>query len=85
MKAWHQRTAFRTALAVAIAVAAALKASIGGGLTSEEWVDLVQVGLGAAALWLGVGALPGSPTEPFLNQGSRDVPVPEPPAAPEPS
>lgn len=83
MKPWHQRTMFRAALAAILAVLAALKASIGDGLTSEELVDLVYAGLGAFAIWLGVGAIPGSPTEPFLN-ARGDVDVPAPPADPEP-
>jgi hypothetical protein len=36
--------------------------------------------------WYGIGAIPGSPTEPFLNNsdpGSVNVPVP--PADPEPA
>ena len=86
MKAWKQRTLWRALLAAALTVTGALKASIGGGLDAQEIADLVYVGLGAFALWYGIGAVPGSPTEPFLNNskpGSVDVPIP--PADPEPS
>lgn len=86
MKPWHQRTLWRALLATAITVLAALKSSIGEGLDSQEWVDLVAAGVVAFAAWYGIGAIPNSPTEPFLNNdnpGSVDVPVP--PADPEPA
>lgn len=84
MKPWAQRTLWRALFATAIAVAGTLKASIGDGLDSQEWVDLVVVGLVAFGGWYGIGALPGSPTEPFLN-ASGPVEVPSPPADPDPA
>jgi hypothetical protein len=84
MKPWTQRTLWRALLGTAIATLATLKASIGDGLDSQEWVDLVAASVIAFAGWYGIGALPGSPTEPFLNP-TGDVEVPQPPADPEPA
>lgn len=86
MKPWTQRTLWRALFATALAVGGTLKASIGDGLDTQEIVDLVMVGLVAFGGWYGIGAIPGSPTEPFLNNnkpGSVDVPVP--PADTEPA
>lgn len=84
MKAWHQRTLWRALLATAIASLGTLKASIGDGLDSQEWVDLVGAAVVAFAAWYGIGAIPGSPTEPFLlNKEPQSVDVPMPPADPE--
>ena len=80
MKPWTQRTLWRALLAATIAVLGTLKASIGDGLENAEWVDLIAVGLVSFGAWYGIGAIPGSPTESFLNQGSRSVEVPKPPA-----
>jgi hypothetical protein len=81
MKPWTQRTLWRALLATAIATLGTLKASIGDGLDTAEIVDLAGVALVAFAAWYGIGALPGSPTEPFLNQQGA-VEVPKPPATP---
>lgn len=83
MKPWHQRTLWRALFATALAVGMTLKASIGGGLDAQEWTDLAIAGLVAFGGWYGIGAIPGSPTEPFLN-ASGPVEVPQPPADPEP-
>jgi hypothetical protein len=83
MKPWYQRTLWRALLATAIATLGTLKASVGGGLDTQEIVDLAGVALVAFAAWYGIGAIPGSPTEPFLNQ-SGPVEVPKPPATPVP-
>lgn len=86
MKAWSQRTLWRALLATAIATLGTLKASIGDGLDAQEWVDLAAAAVVSFAAWYGIGAIPGSPTEPFLNNsepGSVDVPIP--PADPEPA
>lgn len=86
MKAWKQRTLWRALFATALAVGGTLKASIGDGLDDQEIIDLIMVGLVAFGGWYGIGAIPGSPTEPFLNNsspGTVDVPVP--PADPEPA
>jgi hypothetical protein len=83
MKPWTQRTLWRALLATVIAVLGTLKASIGDGISNQEWVDLFSVGVVAFAAWYGIGAIPGSPTEPFLNQ-SGPVEVPKPPAKPVP-
>lgn len=86
MKPWHQRTLFRALLATAITVLATLKASIGEGLDEAEWVDLVSAGIVAFAAWYGIGAIPGSQTEPFLNNSEPySVDVPKPPADPKPA
>jgi hypothetical protein len=84
MKSWNQRTLWRALFATVLAVAGALKASVGDGLDTQEIIDLVTVGLLAFGAWYGIGAIPGSPTEPFLNQGDRKVEVPVPPADPVP-
>ncbi len=84
MKAWHQRTLWRAIFATALVFLATLKASIGAGLDSQEIIDLIVAPLVAFGGWYGLGAIPGSPTEPFLNNnqpGSVDVPMP--PADPE--
>ena len=84
MKAWHQRTLWRAIFATALVTLASLKASIGDGLDSQEIIDLIGSALVAFGGWYGIGALPGSPTEPFLNNsepGTVDVPMP--PADPE--
>jgi hypothetical protein len=83
MKPWHQRTLWRALFATAIAVGGTLKASVGAGLDTQEIVDLVLIGLVAFGGWYGIGAIPGSPTEPFLNQ-KGPVEVPAPPATPVP-
>jgi hypothetical protein len=83
MKPWYQRTLWRALLATAISTLATVKASVGDGLDSAEWVDVIGAALVAFAAWYGIGAIPGSPTEPFLNQGDRPVEVPVPPAVPE--
>lgn len=83
MKPWQQRTLWRALFATALAVGAALKASIGDGLDQQEIVDLVMVALVAIGGWYGIGAIPGSPTEPFLNNRTPEsVEVPVPPAEP---
>ena len=83
MKPWYQRTLWRALLATAITVLATLKASIGDGLDNAEWVDLVSAGVVAFGAWWGIGAIPGSPTEPFLNNSQPgSVDVPKPPADP---
>jgi hypothetical protein len=72
-------------LATAIAVLGTLQASIGEGLDNSEIVDLVTVALVSFGAWYGIGAIPGSPTEPFLNNKTPEsVEVPIPPADPEP-
>jgi hypothetical protein len=86
MKDWDKRTLYRALLATTIAVCGTLKASVGDGLDTQEIVDLVSVALVSFGAWYGIGAIPGSPTEPFLNNsdpGSVNVPVP--PADPEPA
>lgn len=86
MKPWSQRTLWRALFATALATGMTLKASIGGGLDEQEWVDLVLAALVAFGGWYGIGALPGSPTEPFLNNREpQSVDVPIPPADPEPA
>lgn len=81
MKPWTYRTLLRALLATAIAVGGTLKASIGDGLSNEEIIDLVMVGLIAFSAWYGIGAV--SPTEPFLNNKEPlSVDVPKPPADP---
>lgn len=84
MKPWSQRTLVRALFATALTVAMTLKASIGDGLDEQEWLDLMVAALVAFGGWYGLGAIPGSPTEPFLNP-SGPVEVPQPPADPEPS
>jgi hypothetical protein len=85
VKPWNQRTLYRALLATAIAVLGTLKASIGEGLDNSEIVDLVTVALVSFGAWYGIGAIPGSPTEPFLNNKTPEsVEVPIPPADPEP-
>jgi hypothetical protein len=83
MKPWYQRTIIRATLATGISVVMTVKASIGGGLDGQEWMDIVLAVLLGYGAWLGIGAIPGSPTEPFLNQ-SGPVEVPKPPAQPVP-
>ena len=86
MKAWSQRTLWRALFAAALSVAFTVKASIGDGLDSQEWTDIVIAGLVAFGGWYGIGAIPGSPTEPFLNNSApQSVDVPVPPADPEPA
>jgi hypothetical protein len=86
MKPWNQRTLYRAVLATTIAVLGTLKASIGGGLDCQEIIDLVTVALVSFGAWYGIGAIPGSPTEPFLNNSKPEsVDVPVPPADPEPA
>jgi hypothetical protein len=86
MKPWYQRTLWRALLATAIASLATLKASIGDGLDNAEIVDLVAAALISFGAWYGIGAIPGSPTEPFLNNSKPEsVEVPIPPADPEPA
>jgi hypothetical protein len=83
VKPWDQRTLYRALFATALAVAGTLKASIGDGLDNAEIVDLIVVAMVAFGGWYGIGAIPGSPTEPFLNQ-QGPVEVPKPPATPVP-
>ena len=86
MKPWHQRTLYRALFASLLVFLATLKASIGDGLSDQEIIELIYVPLIAFGGWYGIGAIPGSPTEPFLNNsnpGSVDVPVP--PADQEPA
>jgi hypothetical protein len=84
MKAWHQRTLWRALFATALVTGGTLKASIGDGLDAQEWVDLTLAALVAFGGWYGIGAIPGSPTEPFLNNTEpQSVDVPMPPADPE--
>jgi hypothetical protein len=86
MKPWHQRTLYRALFATALAVGGTLKASIGDGLDQQEIIDMVMVALVAFGGWYGIGAIPGSPTEPFLNNSEpASVEVPVPPADPEPA
>jgi hypothetical protein len=86
MKPWHQRTLWRALRATAIAVLGTLKASVGDGLDTQEMVDLASVAIVAFAAWYGIGAIPRSPTEPFLNNKEpASVEVPIPPADPEPA
>lgn len=59
----------------------ALKASIGDGLDTQEWVDLVLVTLGAGAAYYGIGAAVPS-VEPFVGRQKHDAEVPVPPADP---
>lgn len=47
----------RIAIVAALAGLASLKASIGDGLSAEEWVDLVTATLGAGAAYAGIGAV----------------------------
>jgi len=51
------RYVLRATVAAALAVLAVLKASIGEGLTSAEWVDLVYAAVGTFGGYLGLGAL----------------------------
>jgi hypothetical protein len=86
MKPWYQRTIWRALLATAIATLATVKASIGGGLDAAEWVDIAVSALVGFGAWVGIGAIPGSPTEPFLNNKEpQSVEGPVPPADPEPA
>jgi hypothetical protein len=86
MKPWTQRTLWRALLASAIATLGVLKASIGDGLDNQEIVDLVGTFVISFGAWYGIGAIPGSPTEPFLNNSKpQSVDVPVPPADPEPA
>ena len=82
MKEWNVRTILRTVVAMVCATLFTLKASVGDGLTSEEWVDLAIAFFGTAALWLGIGVIPGKySTEPFLNKPENTtIDVPSPPA-----
>ena len=77
------RTMLRATIVAAIAVLATLKASIGDGLDSQEWVDLISAGVVSFAAYLGIGAAAG-PVEPYFGNTSR-VEVPMPPAKPEPA
>jgi hypothetical protein len=78
------RTMLRATLVAVIAVLASLKASIGDGLDSQEWVDIISAGVVAFAGYLGVGAAV-PPIEPFFGNKMEGVEVPVPPAEPEPA
>ena len=70
---------YRTVTVGLIAMLATLRASIGDGLSSQEWVDLFSNTLVAVAAYLGIGA--ASPhVEPFFVNKAEQVEVPVPPA-----
>jgi hypothetical protein len=48
--------AIRIAVVGVLALLAALKASIGDGLTAEEWVDVIGAPIIAGAAYAGIGA-----------------------------
>lgn len=73
----------RATIVTAIAVLATLKASIGDGLDSQEWVDIISAGVVAFAAYLGIGAAT-EPVEPFFGNKMEGVDVPVPPADPKP-
>ena len=73
------RTMLRAALVTAIAVLGTLRASIGDGLDTEEWVNLIEVGVVAFAGYLGIGAAVPA-VEPFFGNKLEGVEVPVPPA-----
>ena len=77
------RYLLRTGVVAMLAGLGALKASVGDGLDSEEWVDLLYVTIGAGAAYAGIGAIV-PPVEPFVGRKKDDAEVPVPPADPVP-
>lgn len=78
------RTMLRAAVVTLIAVLGTLKASIGDGLDTEEWIDLVTVGVVSFAGYLGIGAAVPH-VEPFFGNKLENVQVPVPPAVKDPN
>lgn len=73
------RTMLRALVVTAIAVLGTLKASIGDGVDSGEWVDLVTVAVVSFAGYLGIGAAVPQ-VEPFFGNQLEGAEVPVPPA-----
>jgi hypothetical protein len=75
------RYLLRTGLVAVLAGLATLKASVGNGVDSAEWVDIVYATLGAAMAYAGIGAVVPA-VEPFVGIKKQDAEVPVPPADP---
>lgn len=79
------RYLLRTALVAVLAGLATLKASIGDGMSDEEWVNLAYSTLLAGAAYAGIGAAVPA-VEPFVGNQMENprAEVPVPPADPVP-
>jgi hypothetical protein len=88
MEPWTARTYIRAGFAAVLAgLASAGTALVGDqSISPTEWVILASASVGAGGTWLGFGALPGTKIEPFYGAQPKsvEVPVPTPPAVPEP-
>ena len=85
MKPWSQRTLWRALFAAALACLGAVGTALVGdeSISPTEAVSIATFTLTAFGGWYGIGAIPGSPTEPFLNnKAPESVEVPVPPAEP---
>ena len=73
------RTLLRAGVVGVLALLATLRSSLGDGIDSAEWVDIIQNTIIAVGGYLGVGAaIPA--VEPFFGNKMTPVEVPSPPA-----
>jgi hypothetical protein len=88
MEPWTARTYIRAGFAAVLAGLTAAGTAVVGdqAVSTSEGIAIAIAAFTAFGSWLGIGALPGTKIEPFY--GAQDntvkVPVPSPPADPEP-